>query len=331
MAAPVDPQQDEVLPRVSRRRPTLQRHARHITSNAPPAGGQRLAIRIVERELEAGGLNQLRRSSVLALIVELDSATTLMAIMWRRPSQRRGRTVATSGCSNNASRVGLENGRRQANSGRSRSRSARLHAAYTAGLRPPRPRVLEPLRLAMSQRQDARAVRRSRQRAPPRCGVGTGWFLDHCRWPVANPQITLLDLNGIRCQRRPTGFGAMRPRRFRRTCWIQSTWPMRASTRSGRTSFSTVSPANWSGRLRQSRRTSVPTSPRAVSSSGHGSRPRHRPQPAWTTSDAPLQLEGNLLEHRGRLTGTRARTRVRADRCRGIEVVGAVALFAGRA
>ena len=77
----------------------LQRHARHIASNAPPAGGQRLAIRIVERELEAGGLNQLRRSSVLALIVELDSATTLMAIMWRRPSQRRGRTVATSGCS----------------------------------------------------------------------------------------------------------------------------------------------------------------------------------------------------------------------------------------
>ncbi|MET0938639.1 MAG: class I SAM-dependent methyltransferase, partial [Gaiellaceae bacterium] len=26
-------------------------------------------------------------------------------------------------------------------------------------------------------------------------GVGTGWFLDHCRWPVENPQITLLDLN----------------------------------------------------------------------------------------------------------------------------------------
>lgn len=26
-------------------------------------------------------------------------------------------------------------------------------------------------------------------------GVGTGWFLDHCRWPVESPQITLLDLN----------------------------------------------------------------------------------------------------------------------------------------
>jgi hypothetical protein len=26
-------------------------------------------------------------------------------------------------------------------------------------------------------------------------GVGTGWFLDHCRWPVERPQITLLDLN----------------------------------------------------------------------------------------------------------------------------------------
>jgi hypothetical protein len=26
-------------------------------------------------------------------------------------------------------------------------------------------------------------------------GVGTGWFLDHCRWPVESPTITLLDLN----------------------------------------------------------------------------------------------------------------------------------------
>jgi SAM-dependent methyltransferase len=26
-------------------------------------------------------------------------------------------------------------------------------------------------------------------------GVGTGWFLDHCKWPVETPQITLLDLN----------------------------------------------------------------------------------------------------------------------------------------
>ena len=26
-------------------------------------------------------------------------------------------------------------------------------------------------------------------------GVGTGWFLDHCNWPVEMPQITLLDLN----------------------------------------------------------------------------------------------------------------------------------------
>jgi hypothetical protein len=27
-------------------------------------------------------------------------------------------------------------------------------------------------------------------------GVGTGWFLDRCRWPVESPGITLLDLNG---------------------------------------------------------------------------------------------------------------------------------------
>ena len=26
-------------------------------------------------------------------------------------------------------------------------------------------------------------------------GVGTGWFLDHCSWPVEAPQVTLLDLN----------------------------------------------------------------------------------------------------------------------------------------
>jgi SAM-dependent methyltransferase len=26
-------------------------------------------------------------------------------------------------------------------------------------------------------------------------GVGTGWFLDQCSWPVEKPQITLLDLN----------------------------------------------------------------------------------------------------------------------------------------
>jgi ubiquinone/menaquinone biosynthesis C-methylase UbiE len=26
-------------------------------------------------------------------------------------------------------------------------------------------------------------------------GVGTGWFLDHCSWPVEEPRITLLDLN----------------------------------------------------------------------------------------------------------------------------------------
>ncbi|HET9673904.1 MAG TPA: class I SAM-dependent methyltransferase [Gaiellaceae bacterium] len=26
-------------------------------------------------------------------------------------------------------------------------------------------------------------------------GVGTGWFLDHCEWPVETPKVTLLDLN----------------------------------------------------------------------------------------------------------------------------------------
>ena len=26
-------------------------------------------------------------------------------------------------------------------------------------------------------------------------GVGTGYFLDHCRWPVAQPRVALMDLN----------------------------------------------------------------------------------------------------------------------------------------
>jgi hypothetical protein len=26
-------------------------------------------------------------------------------------------------------------------------------------------------------------------------GVGTGWFVDRCRWPIAQPEITLVDLN----------------------------------------------------------------------------------------------------------------------------------------
>jgi len=26
-------------------------------------------------------------------------------------------------------------------------------------------------------------------------GVGTGWYLDRCRWPVEKPELTLLDLN----------------------------------------------------------------------------------------------------------------------------------------
>ncbi|WP_445503736.1 class I SAM-dependent methyltransferase [Microvirga sp. G4-2] len=40
-------------------------------------------------------------------------------------------------------------------------------------------------------------------------GVGTGWFLDHCRFPSNQPQITLLDLNPV-CLERAAG----RIRRF---------------------------------------------------------------------------------------------------------------------
>ena len=71
-----------------------------------------------------------------------------------------------------------------------------------------------------------------------------------------------LTVGGVRpdpslCARDGSGerVGSSRPRR------------LRASTRSGRTSSSTAFPASWSGRPRLSHRTSVPTSPRAVSSS----------------------------------------------------------------
>lgn len=32
-------------------------------------------------------------------------------------------------------------------------------------------------------------------------GVGTGYFLDKCRFPTANPRITLLDINEVNLQR----------------------------------------------------------------------------------------------------------------------------------
>ena len=66
------PPEDEVLPRIPRRRPTLQRHARRITSTATADGNatRRMRVevrgndpelasylRLEERELEAGGLD----------------------------------------------------------------------------------------------------------------------------------------------------------------------------------------------------------------------------------------------------------------------------------
>ena len=56
----------------------------------------------------------------------------------------------------------------------------RLSARYA--WRCPRERMLEQYdRLAGARHADV--------------GVGTGWFLDRCRWPVDRPEITLVDLN----------------------------------------------------------------------------------------------------------------------------------------
>ncbi len=40
-------------------------------------------------------------------------------------------------------------------------------------------------------------------------GVGTGWYLDHCTWPVERPELTLLDLN-----ENSLSLGARRLRRY---------------------------------------------------------------------------------------------------------------------
>lgn len=53
-------------------------------------------------------------------------------------------------------------------------------------------------------------------------GVGTGYFLDHCRFPVARPSIVLLDVNPNSLQT-----SARRLRRYRpRTCLADVTQPL---------------------------------------------------------------------------------------------------------
>jgi SAM-dependent methyltransferase len=43
-------------------------------------------------------------------------------------------------------------------------------------------------------------------------GVGTGWFLDHCRFPNRQPQITLLDLNPACLKRASARISRYRPK-----------------------------------------------------------------------------------------------------------------------
>jgi len=58
------PQKDEVLPRVPRRRTTIQRHARHITSNGHSGRQSMRAGRIREREVEEYGSNWPARRTI---------------------------------------------------------------------------------------------------------------------------------------------------------------------------------------------------------------------------------------------------------------------------
>lgn len=46
-------------------------------------------------------------------------------------------------------------------------------------------------------------------------GVGTGWFLDHCRFPVAAPRIGLLDLNDSSLEAAARRIARYRPARHR--------------------------------------------------------------------------------------------------------------------
>jgi hypothetical protein len=46
-------------------------------------------------------------------------------------------------------------------------------------------------------------------------GVGTGWYLDRCRWPVDEPEITLLDLNENSLALAARRLGRYRPRTVR--------------------------------------------------------------------------------------------------------------------
>jgi len=139
-------------------------------------------------------------------------------------------------------------------------------------------------------------------------GVGTGWFLDHCRWtgrePADHPARPERELTvgGVRpdpplCARDGSGerVGASRPRR----CALRldrGQLPLPLSSRRNGVEGS-------DGRVEP------PSLPRfgQCPLRKHDSRPRRRPQPARTPSNAPLQPEGDLLKPRGRPAGTRAR------------------------
>ena len=98
-------------------------------------------------------------------------------------------------------------------------------------------------------------------------GVGTGWFLDHCTWPVESPKITLLDLN-----ENSLSAASDRIRRYAPAA-VQAN--VLDPVDLGDALFDSIGanflfhclPGGLDGRQRRSRRTSVPTSRRAGSSS----------------------------------------------------------------
>ena len=99
-------------------------------------------------------------------------------------------------------------------------------------------------------------------------GVGTGWYLDRCEWPVETPQITLLDLNENSLSVASKRIRRYAPATIRRTCWIRWTSVTRASARSVRTSSSTAFPASSGRKSRRWPRGSVRISLQTVFSSG---------------------------------------------------------------
>ena len=160
-------------------------------------------------------------------------------------------------------------------------------------------------------------------------GVGTGWFLDRCKWPVDMPQITLLDLNENSLSKASQRIRRYAPATVRANVLDPVELGERRFDSIERITSSTVFPASSSRRFERLLRTSAPTLRPGRPFREHDPRPRGRAQLPRTASDASVQPKGIFSnvedDQRGLEEGLASQlTDVET------EIVGAVALFAGR-